>query len=62
MEQPIDELRRRVAEKGPTKVGAELGVTRQMIAYLLRGERGFSDHMADQLGFEKIVIYRKVKK
>lgn len=57
--EPYDELKARVDEHGPGAVAKQLGISRQAIWNILNGVHGIGDDLAETLGFEKIVVYRK---
>ena len=59
---PQKVLQQFVTAAGSRSAAAEeLGVTRQMVAYLLSGERQFSDDMLSKLGLVRDCVIRRAQ-
>ena len=58
-EQLIEELGRRAQESSMTEIARQVGVSVVYISEILRGKRPMSDRVAEHLGYERLVIYRK---
>lgn len=58
---PVETLRRRARGKTRKELADELGVSRQMLWFLLTGKRRFTAETLDRLGIERIerVTYRQ---
>lgn len=55
-------LRDFVKDAGSQKLAANvLGISQQYLCDLLKGRRDFSDLVCERLGFERIVLYRRLR-
>ena len=55
----LKELRAMVAESSQTSVAVKFGVTPQMVNDLVHGRRDISDRIAQLMGYEREIIFRR---
>lgn len=62
MNEPIIELRKRLSAHSYRAVAKDLGFSPGYLNQVEKGLRPASDGLVRALGYEKIVVYRKLKK
>jgi plasmid maintenance system antidote protein VapI len=63
IETVLRELERKVAASGTQRrYAAQIGVSQQYLCDVLRGRRGVSAELAQKLGYERLEVFRKVRR
>jgi DNA-binding transcriptional regulator YdaS (Cro superfamily) len=62
MADPVTELRQQVKAKGSQKAVADgLAISPSLLNDILKGKRNVSESLAARLGYERVIVYRKVR-
>lgn len=59
-EELLDLLRKLVKQSSQKQVSADLGVSRAFLNDILHGRRSMTERIAAAMGYQRLVIYRKV--
>lgn len=53
----LDQITDRVLDSSQRQVAAELGISTAWLNDVLRGRRSISDHLAERLGWKRVVMF-----